>query len=313
MHHYSVFGGVLRSNVALPDLAAATASRPDWDLVGHEGATPPARDAGRLIAHELIDALEVRVTRHADGIRVLFGVYGTYDISAGGARIDYYPAPGAALGNPTAALESRLLPLALAEQGVLALHASAVAYEDGAVVFCAPKGTGKSTLATALVLAGARLLSDDLAAVRIAPVPEVLPGVEHVKLWSDAMQDLVGAGADLQRGKYLWQSIPEAQIQREPTVLRAIYILTRAAEAAPALVRTRLAGPAAANAVAANAKLATLLRGTGQLDLVDQSIRLASAVPVYRLEVARSLPRIREVAAELERLHGAPRASTVER
>jgi Coenzyme PQQ synthesis protein D (PqqD) len=63
------------------------------------------------------------------------------------------------------------------------LHASAVAVDGRCVVFCGERGAGKSTLAAALVAAGAEFVTDDYAPLeqaswRVWPVP-FAPGIKR--------------------------------------------------------------------------------------------------------------------------------------
>lgn len=51
------------------------------------------------------------------------------------------------------------------QRGGVGLHASSVLFRTGAVAFCAPSGTGKSTLAAAFMRGGRQILSDDLCVV----------------------------------------------------------------------------------------------------------------------------------------------------
>ena len=67
----------------------------------------------------------------------------------------------------------------------LVLHASAVKYEDVAVVVTGPSRSGKSTLALELMALGAVLVADDLVVlqrsgrhVRVSPPPDSPAGIE---------------------------------------------------------------------------------------------------------------------------------------
>ncbi|GEM_PF-2194405 len=66
----------------------------------------------------------------------------------------------------------RVLPAVLGElalsRGWLLLHAAAVLWKDGALVFPGPSGAGKSTIAAAAAAAGWPVLADDLVWVRVA-------------------------------------------------------------------------------------------------------------------------------------------------
>jgi hypothetical protein len=76
------------------------------------------------------------------------------------------------------------LPLLLFAGGVLCLHASAVAHQDGAVLFLGDSGRGKSTLAARL---GANRLADDIVpCAAVDGIPQALPRFPQLKLpWQD--------------------------------------------------------------------------------------------------------------------------------
>jgi len=73
----------------------------------------------------------------------------------------------------------------LAMRGDLVLHASAVAVEGRAVLFCGPTGRGKSTLALALGEAGHGVLGEDGMAIDLEPEePIAYPGARGVRVRS---------------------------------------------------------------------------------------------------------------------------------
>lgn len=73
----------------------------------------------------------------------------------------------------------------LAMRSDLALHASAVAVEGRAVLFCGPSGRGKSTLALALGEAGNEVLSEDGVSISIGPEgPIAFPGARGIRVRS---------------------------------------------------------------------------------------------------------------------------------
>jgi hypothetical protein len=113
----------------------------------------------------------------------------------------------------------------------LPLHASAVTDHDGALVICARRGGGKSTLAAALLQRGYRLLDDDLAAV--APTAQGLlvhPGSHEMRLWAPALDAWPGHPPVTRQVR---PDIPKftldgrAYYHNQPAPLRKIYVLER--------------------------------------------------------------------------------------
>ena len=71
----------------------------------------------------------------------------------------------------------------LRQRGYFVLHASTVAIDEEAVAFVGESGVGKTTTAMAFLLAGERVLSDDVAAIKpTANEPRVRGGYPSIKL-----------------------------------------------------------------------------------------------------------------------------------
>jgi hypothetical protein len=84
-----------------------------------------------------------------------------------------------------------VLGVLLSQRGVPVFHASSIAFPEGAAIFLAPKGHGKSTLAAAFHLRGHPLIADDIAALQNQDGSlHVLPGVPQLKLWPESLQAL---------------------------------------------------------------------------------------------------------------------------
>lgn len=110
---------------------------------------------------------------------------GWTQIETGGPRITLSGSGG------SVATEERLwtIPAAicLLHQGDLVLHAAAVEVEGQAILFVAPGGAGKSTLAAAFAQAGYRLLSEDVTCVKMAEKPSIIPGPAMLRLRPDVL------------------------------------------------------------------------------------------------------------------------------
>lgn len=93
-----------------------------------------------------------------------------------------------------------VLALWLERHGLVALHAAAVAFDEGAAAFLATNEGGKTTLAIALLRAGGHMLTDDVLALESVR-GEVLarPGYPQVRLWPDHARALLGTIDGLER------------------------------------------------------------------------------------------------------------------
>jgi len=171
-------------------------------------------------ASQFIDAREYRFC--IQGI----GLFQVRD----GRRIAVAPQPGAksrqirpyVLGSAWGAL--------CYQADIFLVHASAVRVGGEAILFCAPPGAGKSTLAAHLIRKGFALLSDDTCRIDVPAlgVPAVHPSAPRLRLWRDALLELGCKEDQLEpdhkkQGKF--NLTLSAEQSPEPLPLRAIYLL----------------------------------------------------------------------------------------
>jgi hypothetical protein len=144
-----------------------------------------------------------------------------------GREIVVAAVPGAELELEPFILGSGMGAISL-QQGLLPLHASAVATETGAIAFSGPTGAGKSTLAMTLTARGHTLLTDDLMLVGNADgaVPLAYPGTPTVRLTVESATALgLGpTGTAVQGGKQRHR-LPVGAEPEAPRPLEAIYLL----------------------------------------------------------------------------------------
>jgi len=159
----------VRVQTSLPLSAAITSGAPDMvvALVG-EGEVPARPESGVLLAEIHDGPLSVWVVRRED--RYVCGFGGVCRFAWGGERptLEVLKDPRADRRMAPLLLESSVLAVILALEGVGMLHASAVERDGWALVFAGPSGAGKSTVAACLCAsAGAALLSDDALRVEL--------------------------------------------------------------------------------------------------------------------------------------------------
>jgi hypothetical protein len=147
-------------------------------------------DPGSLVRRWEPPVAPFRASLYRDGPlwRLWVSDAGWFEIDPANGRI------GVPTGRDPVRTEERLwgLPalLCFLGRGDHALHAAAVEVDGGAVLFGAPTRHGKTTLAAALVHAGYRLLTEDLACVRLGAEPAVVPGPAMLRLRLDVAERL---------------------------------------------------------------------------------------------------------------------------
>jgi hypothetical protein len=202
------------------------------------------------------------------------------------------------------------LALLLSQRGLLALHASAVALDGGAVAFLGESGRGKSTTAAAFYAQGYDVVADDVVAVQMERgCPVVFPGFPQLKLWPEAaacLGDAVETLAKLhpQRDKRGRRVADQFSDRRLP--LKALYVLTEG----PVLAVEPLRAQEAVIELVRHSYLAQLVPSLGAAAHLLQCAGVAGSAPVRRLVRASSLEQlpalVRTVAEDLARNIGSP-------
>ncbi|MBK8250918.1 MAG: hypothetical protein IPK85_26515 [Gemmatimonadetes bacterium] len=285
----------------------------DWSL--RISASPPPGPPGERLGEDAVyGAVRVRTLTCADGIRLAYDDTGTFDVSGDGRSITWYPPEGSRPEEAARAdVIGRVLAVAMHLQGVFTLHASAVAPRPGTgVALLAPKGFGKSTLAAALLRAGARLLSDDAAPVRtpVAGGARLSPGIHQVRLWGDSAVRVGLAPPAAEGRKVVVTEFKEHEIVRDAVAFDAAYVLQPAASelGARPVERIQLGEIEGAMTLVEQAKVGALLGGREGPAFFGMAMSVAQRVPVYALRVVRDLSRLDEVASTMMDWHRAPHA-----
>src|SRR3954447_18430377 len=164
---YLFCGVTVSSDVDLPPLRRAPSRSEAICTVGLGAPLDPDTDVawfhewrGRRGPRWLSIGRLPRGTRRAYLLR--FPELADFEVSADARRIVARPAAGLPVDTLRHLLIDQVLPLVTSRHGRLSLHASAVHLPGiGAIAFVGDAGRGKSTLAAALALAGARVVADD--------------------------------------------------------------------------------------------------------------------------------------------------------
>ncbi len=304
---YDVFGGTLRSEVALDQLPPARAAQPDWTLRVVDAS--PASFGGEALGTDVVFGdTHVRGYRLENGFSLVFDDTGRFDVSADGSSITWYRPADALLESALADITSRVLALAIHAAGNFTLHASAVSVNGAGIAFMAPKHHGKSTLCSALVLAGARALSDDTVPVGSGREPHLSPGLPQLRLWSDAAARLFGREREEPNTlrKHLMDQLDASRVETGRVPFRAAYVLNPVTELADgaSAARELLDSVSGTMSLLMHAKLGPVLTGSESPVMLARAADIARVVPVYALHVVRDLDRLDDVARQLLAWHG---------
>jgi HPr serine kinase-like protein len=177
---YRAFGLVFTCPFACPELTPGEGTP---DVVIRFGEVPHTLGAARRRG--------VRFEANPEEFLLVVDDVARY-LVRGGAEVVIDPAGAASEDSLRLFLLGSVMGALLQQRGVLPLHASAVDVDGGCVAFLGPSGTGKSTVAAALVNEGYRLVADDICAVTSVPgaAPVVHPGYPQIKIWGDMARTL---------------------------------------------------------------------------------------------------------------------------
>jgi hypothetical protein len=163
---YQVYGLLLTSEVALPELPSAAGTAPEgWvDLrirFARRGEALPSPSDWLMSCTLPTGERWLSVAKDAWSYLLRFPELADFLVDANSREIICLPAPETPPHTLRHLLLDQVLPLVLTLRGRKALHATAVLTPAGVCAFTATTGTGKSTLAASLLLAGYPVLSDD--------------------------------------------------------------------------------------------------------------------------------------------------------
>lgn len=161
------------------------------------------------------------------------------------------------------------------------VHAAVVERHGKAVVLVAPAGTGKSTLTLALLHAGFRYLSDELAPFDLVTL-QVMPYPHALCLKAEPPEPFKlpkGAIRTLNTIHIPTDYLPAAALS-EPVPLAAVFFIHRGGDAGPKALLREVGSAEAAVRLYANALNALAHSGDG----LDAAVRIVLNVPCYELD-----------------------------
>ncbi len=144
----------------------------------------PLEADGELTAWSEIEGRTFAVAQRPGGeLLVACSATGAWSADPDRGLVTALPQPGAPATSIEHRLVSVIIPLLLAEQGDLVIHASAVDTDAGAVLFAGPSGRGKSTTVAALARAGLPTLAEDGLVVEVGDgEPRAWAGARGIRL-----------------------------------------------------------------------------------------------------------------------------------
>lgn len=298
---YTLFGLSFRSNFSIPALknAVATFAPPQVEIrFGDEPRLDPTETAP---SRSLIFASSTKVESGEPALQIWHVSNGAlvhleyedgmnFWMDREGKNIWAKWPESSALADAASYLLGPALGLLLRLRGIVCLHASAVAFEDHAVVFAGGDGAGKSTTAAAFACRGHAVLSDDVVAlVERDNSIYVMPAYPYISLWPDSVEMLHGPGENLPpisqnfEKRRLELDAGGLHFQEQPLCLGAIFVLGERTSDAAAPFVEMLTRKESLISLVANSYAAHLVDKNTRASEFEFLGRLVSSVPVGRL------------------------------
>ncbi len=189
---YCCHGLSLVSDIPLPLHTTAKPALPDWSI-RLESTAAFGQSAIRWDAADPSEPAPawMRTGRSARDLYLVFPDLARFLVSPENRCIHATPESGVPETTLGHLLLNQVIPLALANEGHLMLHASVVAAPDVTVAFLGETGAGKTTMATALALRGWPLVTEDVVRLEFAPDGVLChPCPSPPRLWPDSLANL---------------------------------------------------------------------------------------------------------------------------
>ncbi|CAN5806845.1 hypothetical protein BH23GEM6_BH23GEM6_20120 [soil metagenome] len=250
-----------------------------------------------LVDSRLEDAYTARVdTRQsADGTWTMLEYCdgARFIVRSDGGALFVLPPPGMEHESVCTYLVNPVLALCLRFRGSTCLHASSVVIDDRAVLFVAPSGSGKSSLAYAFGRHGHRILTDDVAALQPGPEPVVHPGNPRLRLWPWTVDDLLGDVDALPRISGDWEKrrFDVPHFDPTPAAIAGIVVLK---DFSPETILREAGTPVGLLALLSNVYLDHLMDVATRRRDFAMLARLVEQVPVAHLHRRSGLEHVDE-------------------
>lgn len=275
---------------------------PEWDAFASDeaGREPDVRIL--LDDDAAADADDAPPVASPDEYRFSVRGVGRFRIVSG-ARIIVAPAEGADEREVRLFLLGSALAALGIQRDVLLLHASVVRLADRTIALCGPTGSGKSTIAAALIDRGAAFVCDDLGRFDVIDGRAVVfPSTPRLKLHPESLDALPWSAQDFDRVHARARKFHVPQVHgdsRSPVPLDAIYLL---AWADGAVGVTTLTGIASLRAlVDAATYRSALLDPMGKVGAHwERCAAVAARTSIHRLARPRQWSALPAVVAALE-------------
>lgn len=278
-HRYRIYGLILESELACPGFATVSeAKKANTDVFVKIGDVPDELENAKASGFKFQANPDHILTK---GIRARMLV-------SKGSQVTIQPAEGTHEDVIRSLFMAWGLGALLHQRNIFPLHGSVISLGNACVAFCAPSGTGKSSLSALFVKRGYTLLDDNIAAIRcIDGEYMVYPGAPVIKFPRDVLEksgDSFTSLGTFQPFMDKYAVVVRQDFPVNPQPLKKVYVLTRSGQ--PGFALTPLNGAARFDSLMKNTFCPQFLRGMNKFPQHFSTVRsLANQIPMVGVQL----------------------------
>ena len=298
MFKYWGFGLHILSEIEFPEFLPAEFETPDLTIA--MGSVPEKLE-GEDVVHKV--RVSMSPTHYLQKVLNIATYYVT-----NGTEIVIEAQPDADIKSIRLFLLSNGMAAALHQRNIIPLHASAVFYEDGVVLFCGHSGAGKSTIVTALQAKGHKVFSDDVCVLKPSDndpnLIVAVPSYPMMKLWIDSFNK-TGIEMAKEEDRIRPQLAKYARFYHDdyeiaPRPIKQVFMLDTGSLEQKAEIK-KMASIESFNALQRNTYRHVQMNAMKKRDHHFSIVsKLTAAVPVYRISRPQHLNTVNEVVELIE-------------
>ena len=292
MQSYEIYGIVLDSTIRLPLVQVSQNSLPQWQfLLALSPSISNSITNWTTQSHVDDGSPWLQVAKHRSSYLVRFVGLVDFEVKVPEREIIVYGMTNEYKDTVIHLLLDHIVPRVVAHEGMLMLHAGAVAVGQQAVGFLGPTGAGKSTLIASFCNRGYPLLSDDCLPLMLQDSDVIAySGYPGLRLWDDSIANIAEKKMPIAQNVAHYNNKKRIDLTQSTTLfcehplpLGALFVLSSTNETDQDI---------SVSPISSREAVITMVKSTFKLDASDKRgnqrefesyVQISQQVPIYQL------------------------------